>query len=75
LQVFWGVTDVDTFGWTQRHAAKCEPKRGRIGFAESGIAAADAGSELVPQSELAQLAVYAIAVAAGDEAKGMASRK
>src|SRR6266404_509277 len=71
LQVFWGVTDVDTFGWTQRHAAKCETKRGRIGFAESGIATADAGSELIPQTELAQLAVYAVTIATGHETKNM----
>ena len=24
LQVFWGVADVDTFRWSQRHVAKCE---------------------------------------------------
>ena len=75
LQVFWGVADVDTFRWSQRHVAKCEAERRRIGFAEPGIAAADAGNELVPQAELAQLAVYAVAVAAGDEAEGMAPRK
>ena len=75
LQVFWGVADVDTFRWSQRHVAKCEAERRRIGFAEPGIAAANAGSELIPQAELAQLAVYAVAVAAGDEAEGVAPRK
>ena len=75
FQIFWGVTDVSTFRWTQRHVAKCEAKRRGIGFAQSGIAAADAGSELIPQAELAQLAVHAVAIATGDETKSMAPRK
>src|SRR6266700_3177866 len=66
LQVFWGVTEVDTFGWTQRHVAKCEAQRRGMGFAQSSIAAADAGSELIPQAKLAQLAVHAVTIATGD---------
>jgi hypothetical protein len=75
LQVFRRVTDIDTFCWTQRHVAKCEAKRRGMGFAQSCIAATDAGSELVPQAELAQLAVHAITVATGNETKSMVAGK
>ena len=40
-------------------------------FAEAGIAAADAGSELVPEMEFAQLAMDAVAITTGDEAKSV----
>ena len=66
LQVFWGVTDVDTFSCSQSHVAKCEAKRRGIGFAEPGIAAADASGEMIPKAKIMELAVDAVAVTAGD---------
>src|ERR1700757_4094685 len=40
-------------------------------FAEAGIAAADAGGEMIPEFELPELAVNTVAVAAGDQAESV----
>jgi hypothetical protein len=66
LEVFWGVADVDGFAGAEVHVAKGEAQRGRMGFAEASIATADACGELIPEAEIAELAVDAVAVTAGD---------
>ncbi len=75
LEVFRGVTDVNAVLWVQGQQTKGEAKRGGMWFAETGIAAANAGGEVIPESEFAKLAVDAVAVAAGDEPQSMAASK
>ncbi len=69
LEVFWRVADVDGFAGAKAHVAKGETQRGGMRFAEAGIAAADAGGEVVPEAKITELAVDAVAVTAGDQAK------
>ncbi len=44
-------------------------------FAKAGVAAADAGGEVMPEFEFVELAVDAIAVAAGDQTQCVAASK
>ena len=44
-------------------------------FAQAGIAAADVGGEVMPEFEFVELAVNAIAVAAGDQTQGVDASK
>lgn len=44
-----------------------------MGFAQAGVTATDARGEVIPQLKFAELAVDAVAVAAGDEAEGVAA--
>jgi len=44
-----------------------------MGFAKPGIAAADAGSEVIPEIEFAQLPVNTFAISAGDQAESVAA--
>ena len=66
LQVFGGVAYVDGFGWAEAHLAESQAERGGMGFAEAGVTAADVGGEAIEEIEIVELAVDAVAVAAGD---------
>jgi hypothetical protein len=46
-----------------------------MGFAQARVAATDAGREVIPEFEFVELAVDAVAVAAGDQTQGVAASK
>src|SRR5258707_4847497 len=73
LQVFWRVAYVNGLGGRQAHVAQRQAKRCGMGFAETGIAAANACGEVIPEIEFAQLAVNAAAISAGDQAESVAA--
>jgi hypothetical protein len=75
LQIFWRVAYEDGVGRTEVHEAKGETQRGRMRFAEAGIAAADAGGKAIPEFEFAQLAMNTVAVTAGDESQSVMARQ
>lgn len=75
LQVFWRVTDIDRLACAKAHVAKREAQRGWMRFAEPSISAADASGELMPEIEIMELAMDAVAVAAGDKAQSVSARK
>ncbi len=75
LQIFWRVAYVDGVGCSEAHEAKGEAQRGRMRFAEAGIAAADAGGKAIPEFEFPQLAVNPLAVAAGHETESVMARQ
>lgn len=54
---------------------KREAQWGWMRFAEASVTAADAGGELVPEIEITELAMDAIAVAAGDESQRVSARE
>ena len=73
LQVLGGVADIDGFARFELHVAQGQAQWSGMGFAKAGVAAADVGGEVVPQSEVAELAVDAVAIAAGDQAEDVAA--
>src|ERR1700758_449103 len=75
LQVLGRVAYVDGFSGTQGHVAQGEAQRGGMRLAQAGIAAADAGGEMIPEVEFVQLAMNAVAISAGDKAESVAARQ
>lgn len=72
FEVFGSVADVDGMLRAEAHAAESELQGSGMGFALLGVAAADACGENVPEVEILELAMDAVAITAGDEAQRVA---